>query len=391
MNPWHMQAQNLRDRLISWRRDFHRHPELSFHEERTAASVAQHLAALGYEVRTGVAKTGVVGLLRGSAPGPAVLFRFDMDALKIVEESGADYASQVAGAMHACGHDGHVAMGMGLAELFAGQREALRGTLKLVFQPAEEGGNGAERMVQEGVLDNPRTDVAICSHLWLRKPVGTVDVTAGPVMAASDKWTAVIRGRGGHGAMPEQTVDPIVAAAQVITALQSVVSRNVSALETAVVTVGSIHGGEVFNVIPPEVKLVGTLRTFAPQTRETVVRRAREVVEGVAAACGASAEWQVKPLTPPVINDPAVTQAVREAAASVLGAPQVTSGERTMGSEDAALFLSQVPGCYFFIGGRNEVRGLVAPHHNPHFDFDEEALVIGLAVLAEVAARYLLA
>lgn len=390
MNPWHMQAEALRERLISWRRDFHQHPELAFHEERTAAIIAQHLTGLGYEVQTGIAETGVVGLLRGSSPGPTVLFRFDMDALKVTEETGAEYASLTPGCMHACGHDGHMAMGMGLAELFTSQREALHGTLELVFQPAEEGGNGAERMVEEGLLDKPRPDVAICSHLWLLKPVGTVDITAGPVMAAADLWSAVIRGRGGHGAMPEQAADPIVAAAHVVTALQSVVSRNVSPLETAVVTVGAIHGGDAFNVIPPEVKLLGTLRTYAPATREVVVRRAREILEGVAAAHGTSAEWRLKALSPPVINDPAVTQVVRQAAEAVLGAAQVTSGEHTMGSEDAAFFLSQVPGCYFFIGARNEERGLVAPHHNPHFDFDEEALVLGLAVLAEVAGTYLL-
>ena len=390
MADFKAEAERLRERLIGWRRDFHRHPELAFEEQRTAGIVADHLRRLGYQVQTGVAKTGVVGLLEGARPGPVVMVRFDMDALPVTEETGAEYASEVPGRMHACGHDGHVAMGMGLAELMATRREEMAGALKLVFQPAEEGGSGAEAMVKAGVLKDPRPDVFLATHVWNERPVGTVDVTAGPVMAAAEKFTCVVHGQGGHGALPHLAVDPIVAAAQVITALQTVVSRNVSPLDTAVVSVGSIHGGDAFNVIPPKVEMTGTIRTFDPSTRETVLRRVREVIEGTAAACGAKAELEIQSLTPAVINDEAVAEVVRKAAEAVLGPERVTSGERTMGSEDAAFFMQEVPGCYFFLGSANADKGLDAPHHNPRFDFDEEALVLGLAILAQAVGFYLL-
>ncbi|MCX8067477.1 MAG: amidohydrolase [Anaerolineae bacterium] len=390
MNEFYAAAEAQRERLIAWRRDFHRHPELAYQEERTAGIVAAHLERLGYRIRRGVGKTGVVGVLEGSRSGPVVMVRFDMDALPIQEETGAEYASTVPGRMHACGHDGHVAMGMGMAELFARWRDRMSGTLKLIFQPAEEGGNGAEAMIRDGALDDPRPDIFLAAHLWNDRPVGSVDVTPGPVMAAAEKWTCVIRGLGGHGALPHQTVDPIVTAAHAVVALQTIVSRNVSPLETAVVTVGAIHGGDAFNVIPAQVELLGTIRTYEPSARDTAIRRLRDILQGVAATFGAQAEVDIAPLTPAVINDYQVTSAVRRAAEAVLGPERVTSGERTMGSEDAAFFMRQVPGCYFFVGAANPARGLVAPHHNPRFDFDEEAMVIGLAILARAAAFYLL-
>ncbi|MCS7281864.1 MAG: amidohydrolase [Anaerolineae bacterium] len=390
MNEFYAAAEAQRERLIAWRRDFHRHPELAYQEERTAGIVAAHLERLGYRIRRGVGKTGVVGVLEGSRSGPVVMVRFDMDALPIQEETGAEYASTVPGRMHACGHDGHVAMGMGMAELFARWRDRMSGTLKLIFQPAEEGGNGAEAMIRDGALDDPRPDIFLAAHLWNDRPVGSVDVTPGPVMAAAEKWTCVIRGLGGHGALPHQTVDPIVTAAHAVVALQTIVSRNVSPLETAVVTVGAIHGGDAFNVIPAQVELLGTIRTYEPSARDTAIRRLRDILQGVAATFGAQAEVDIAPLTPAVINDYQVTSAVRRAAEAVLGPERVTSGERTMGSEDAAFFMRQVPGCYFFVGAANPARGLVAPHHNPRFDFDEEAMVIGLAILAQAAAFYLL-
>ena len=364
MTDFRAEAEAMRDRLIAWRRDFHMHPELAFKEKRTAGIIAEHLEQLGYQVRTQVARTGLVSVLQGAQPGPVVALRFDMDALPITEETGAEYASQAAGRMHACGHDGHMAMGMGLAELLAARRGQIKGAVKLLFQPAEEGGNGAEAMVKQGALEEPRPDVFVATHVWIEKPVGTVDISAGPVMSACEKWNCSIRGQGGHGAMPHRTVDPVVAAAQVITALQTVVSRNVHPLDTAVVSVGAIHGGEAFNVIPSEVKLTGTIRTYEPSTRELVLQRVREVIEGVAAACGASAELEIRPLTPAVINDAKVADVVRRAGQAVLGAEHVTSGERTTGSEDAAFFMQDIPGCYFFLGAANKEKGLTFPHHN---------------------------
>jgi amidohydrolase len=384
------EVEGLRQKLIAWRRDFHMHPELGFEEHRSAAIIADTLKTLGYQVQTGVAHTGVVGLLEGSGPGPVVMARFDMDALPITEETGAEYASQTPGLMHACGHDAHMAMGLGVATLMVQRQAKMAGTLKLVFQPAEEGMNGAEVMVKEGVLENPRPDVFLATHVWNDKPVGTIDVTPGAVMAAAEKWACTIRGEGGHGAVPHQATDPIVATAQVITALQTIVSRNTSPLETAVVTVGSVHGGDAFNVIPPQVELNGTIRTYSPQVREMVLQRMHEIVEGVASACGAQAELEIVPLTPSVINDDQVSKVARAAAEAVVGPEHISTGERTMGSEDAAFFMEEIPGCYFFLGSANAERGLDAPHHNPHFDFDEEALPIGVAIMLRALESYLL-
>jgi amidohydrolase len=383
-------AEEMRDQLIAWRRDLHMHPELAFEEHRTAGIVAEHLERLGYRVRTGVGETGVIGVLESKRPGPVVMFRFDMDALPVTEETGAVYASQVPGKMHACGHDAHVAIGMGLATILAARRDDLAGCVVLLFQPAEETGGGAKRMAEQGALEDPRPDVFLALHVWTDSPAGTVDVTPGPVMAAAEKFTCTIGGRGGHGAAPHQTVDPIVAAAQAVTALQTVVSRNVSPLESAVVTVGSIHGGDAFNVIPPEVEITGTIRTYKPSTREMVLQRVHQVIEGVTSACGARAELQIVPLTPAVINDPAAVEVIQQAAADVLGPEQVRSGQQTLGSEDAAFFMQEIPGCYFFLGASNPEKGVGAPHHNPCFDIDEDILVPGLAILARAAEFYLL-
>jgi len=390
MADFYAEARKLQAQLVAWRRDFHTHPELGFQERRTAGIVAQRLRELGYRVQTGIAQTGVIGVLEGQKPGPVVMLRFDMDALPINEENTTVYASQNPGVMHACGHDGHVAIGLGVATLAAAHRDEMAGTLKLVFQPGEEGMNGADVMVKEGALENPHPDFFLATHLWNEKPIGTVDVSPGAVMAAADKWTCIVRGKGGHGALPHQTIDPIVATAQIITALQTVVSRNVSPLETAVVTVGTVHGGDAFNIIPAQVNLTGTIRTYNPNVRETVLRRVREVIEGVATACGATAELEITPLTPAVINDAHVAEAVRAAAEAVLGPENVSTGERTMGSEDAAYFMRQVPGCYFFLGSANAQKGLNAPHHNPSFDFDEDALPLGVAIMMQALAHYLM-
>jgi len=383
------EAAALRERLVSWRRDFHRHPELAWQERRSARIVAAELECMGYKIKTGVAETGVVALLEGDGPGPVVMVRFDMDALPIVEATQAEYGSQNPGVMHACGHDGHMAIGLGVATVMAQYRSDLTGTLKLVFQPAEEPGDGARMMVNEGVLENPSPHVVLIAHLWNEIPVGTIDVRSGPVMAAAERLACDVRGRGGHAALPHQAADPIVAASHMVTALQSVVSRNVNPLDTAVLTVGSFQGGNAFNVIPDSVHLEGTIRTFDAQVREEVRARVREVLEGIASACGVSADVEITALSPAVVNDPDVAETVRDAAETILGPERVSSGVRTMGSEDAALFTERIPGCYFFIGSANSERGLDAPHHSPHFDFDEDALPLGVAVMTESVLRYL--
>jgi amidohydrolase len=384
-------ALEIEDQLVKLRRDLHMHPELGFQEQRTSGLVADYLARLGYRVYTNIAKTGVIGMLEGSRPGRTVMLRFDMDALPIQEENDVEYASQTPGVMHACGHDGHVTIGLGTATLLARYRDQFPGTVKLIFQPAEEGMNGAEVMVKEGALDDygPRPAAAFGLHLWNPSPVGQAELTAGATMAAADRWSLKVTGRGGHGALPHQTNDPVVASAQIISALQTIVSRNVDPQATAVVTVGTVHGGTAFNIIPGEIELTGTIRTFEADVREMILARVESLCQGVAAGMGVEVDLQVKPLTPAVINDPAATQLMRQVAAEVLGEENVLSGFRTMGSEDMAFFLQEVPGSFLFLGSANEERGLNHPHHNPRFDFDERALPLGVAIMAGTATRYL--
>ncbi|MGF1504637.1 MAG: M20 family metallopeptidase [Anaerolineae bacterium] len=384
------EVRPLKPAMVERRRDFHQHPELAFEEVRTAGIVAETLNGLGLEVQTGVGKTGVVGILEGAQDGPTLLIRADMDALPIHEETDADYASKTAGKMHACGHDGHTTIALTAARLLNDRRAAIKGRVKFVFQPAEEIGEGAEAMIADGALDNPRPDFSIGLHLWNDLPVGTVGVTAGPSMSAAARFTITVTGSGGHGAQPHKTVDPIVAAAQIVSALQAIVSRNTDPLEAAVVTVGAINGGEAFNVIPPTVTLKGTIRTYRPEVEAMVYRRVHEIAEGVGQAMGCTVDTSIASMTKAVNNHPEVSERVREVAERVVGAQNVRTDVRTMGSEDVSLFMDDIPGCYFFVGSANAEHGLDAPHHHPAFDIDEESLVIGAAMLAEVAASYLI-
>jgi amidohydrolase len=371
------------------RRDFHRHPELGLQEFRTAGIVARELNALDLEVTTGIAETGVVAMLDTGRPGPTALLRFDMDALPILEETGAEYASQTPGVMHACGHDGHTAIGLTVARMLHADIERLSGKVKFVFQPAEEGLGGAERMIAEGVLGNPRPDFCLTMHLWNDKPLGWLGITSGPVMAASETFQVRITGSGGHGASPHQTADPVIAAAQVISALQSIVSRNVPPLKTAVVSVTAIQAGEAFNVIPPHVELKGTIRSFDPEVRLNVLERFEEIVLGVSNALGCQAEITLKSLTPPVVNDPLITESVQATAAELLPENEIDTASTTMGSEDMAYMMQEIPGCYIFVGSANSAEGKDAAHHHPRFDFDEGALPKGAALMAAVTADLL--
>ncbi len=379
------EAERLFEQLVTWRRDLHRHPELGFQERRTASLIAKTLRDLGYTVQEGVAHTGVVGLLE-NGDGPVIMNRVDMDALPIQEENDVPYASQVPGVMHACGHDAHVALGLGIATVMAHHRDAWRGTLKLIFQPGEEGMNGAEVMVNEGVLENPRPAAMLATHMWNDLPLGVIAATPGPIMAAAEEWDAVITGHGGHAAAPEQTVDPIATASLMITALQTVVSRNVSPLDTAVVTVGMLRSGDTFNVIPDTAELRGTIRTFEPAVRETVVRRVREIILGTARMMGAQATLQLHTLTPAVSNDARITQLTQQVIRDLLGAEALRDDVRTMGSEDAAFFMREIPGCYIFVGSAPR-EGQAPPHHNPHFDIQERAMVNAVAVVTETLCR----
>lgn len=378
------QAEALFAYTRQLRRDIHRHPELGFQEHRTAGIVARELQNLGLEVTTGVGRTGVVGILEGKYEGPTALLRFDMDALPIQEETGAEYASVQPGVMHACGHDGHTAIGLTVARILSQQRERLHGRVKFVFQPAEEGLGGAQAMLEDGVLENPHPDFSLALHLWNEKPVGWVAVVPGPFMAGSDIVEITLRGKGGHGALPHQTRDPIVAAAQLVLALQTIISRNISPLEVAVLSVTQIHGGEAHNVIPESVHLRGTLRTFTQPIRDLVLSRVTRITEELARAMECEGEVKVTDLTPPVINDEAMAKWVAQIARDVIPEVNVDTTYRTMVSEDMALMMAQVPGCYFMIGSANPERGLVYGHHHPRFDFDERALIYGVALMSAV-------
>jgi amidohydrolase len=379
------QATQRFEQLVAWRRDFHKHPELGLEEQRTAKIVANTLRELGYIVKEGIATTGVVGVLE-NGDGPVVMSRVDMDALPIQEANDVEYVSQTPGKMHACGHDAHVAIGLGIATLMAQHRDAWRGTLKLIFQPGEEGQDGAALMIKDGVMEDPCADYALAVHVWNAIPVNTIGVTVGPVMAAAETWEATIRGKGGHAAVPHKTVDPIVTSALVINALQTIVSRNVSPMETAVVTVGQLTSGDTFNVIPNTAHLRGTIRTFDSDIREFVLERTQTIIETTSQAMGAESDFKLYPLAPAVINDAAVTALVQQAVKDLFGPDALNDNERTMGSEDAAFFLQQVPGCYIFIGSGFTDRE--APqHHNPKFDIDEQALVNGVALVVESLRR----
>lgn len=386
---FYSEAESLFPYTQSLRRDFHAHPEIGFEEVRTSGIVAKELQSLGIEVSTGIAKTGVVGIIEGNGPGPVVLIRFDMDALPITEETGAPYASQTPGVMHACGHDGHTAVGLTVARVLHKYQDQWSGTVKLVFQPAEEGLGGAKQMVDEGVLSNPRPDYSLAMHVWNDCPVGQVAATSGPMMAAAEMFTIKIRGKGAHGASPHLGKDPILASAQIVTALQSIVSRNVDPLETAVVSITAINGGTAFNVIPPEVEMKGTARTFNPEVRATVLRRLEEVVRGVAESMECTAEIIIEDVSPAVVNNPGLSEMVNKVREQVLPGTVNVSGLRTMGSEDMAFMMDDIPGCYIFVGSMNEEKDLVYGHHHPKFDFDEQALINGVALVSASAVSIL--
>lgn len=383
------EAQQLFEYTRSLRRDFHIHPELGFQEVRTANIVANELKNIGLDVRTGVGKTGVVGLLEGKSTGPVVLLRFDMDALPIKEETGAEYASINDGVMHACGHDGHVAIGLSVARLLNQHRNDFSGKVKFIFQPAEEGLGGAESMVTEGILKDPRPDVALSLHIWNEKPVGWIGIIPGPVMAAADIFTVKIIGKGGHGAVPNLSNDPILAASQVINLLQGIVSRNISPLKSAVITVASIHGGDAFNVIPSIVELKGTIRTFETEIRELVIKRLHQIIENISHALGCDAEIEIKSITPAVNNDPAITSRVQQVASRLLENHQLDFKTITMGSEDMAFVLQIIPGCFLFIGSANKEKSLDAPHHHSKFDFDESILPTAVGLIAKSTMEFL--
>ena len=363
------------DEVIELRRDFHRHPELGFEEVRTSAKVADFLRTSGIEPREGIAKTGVTALVEGASEGPTLMLRADMDALPILEETGLEFASQSPGKMHACGHDLHTAILMGTARILQTMRGRLKGRVKLVFQPAEEGPGGAYPMIQQGVLENPKVDYALGLHLWSDLPCGHVAIQPGPVMAAADTFQVRIHGRGGHAAYPHESADPIVAAAALIGAMQTVVSRRLNPFDTGVISVTQIQGGSADNVIPERVEFSGTIRSFQQSVRDFLVAQLSELIPNFCRSYGVEGEFHFHQGYPPLINHPVPSGWV-EQAVSGMGLPRAE--QATMGGEDMAYFLQEVPGAFFFLGAAPDEKGLVYPHHHPKFQLDERAVPLAM-------------
>jgi amidohydrolase len=379
--------------VIADRRFLHEHPELGFQEFETARLVAERLESMGVEdIRTGIAVTGVTGLIKGTktgGPEKVVLVRADMDALPILEENEVDYRSKIDGKMHACGHDAHTSMLLGVGRLLLDRRDEFSGTVKLLFQPAEEGGGGARVMIEEGVLEDPTVDLVFGQHVAAEVPVGQIELRGGPCMAAADRFEILIKGRGGHGAQPHLTVDPIAVGSQIVSALQTIVAREVDPTREAVVTVGAFIAGDASNVIPDTAVMRGTLRSFDPEVRELIGRRVGEIATGIASAMRAEVEYVYNPGYPATINDPVETEKVREIAAAIVGEENVLTADLQMGAEDFSYFLEQKPGCFFFTGTRDEERGITWGHHHPKFDVAEDGLAVGIEVMVRTVLNAL--
>ena len=389
----HDEIDELLPGMIADRRYLHENPELGCEEFITSSFVIDRLRALGVEdIHTGISVTGVTGLIRGTGEGPnrVVLVRADMDALPILEENDVEYRSKVDGKMHACGHDAHTAILLGLCRVLIDRRDQFSGTVKVLFQPSEERGpGGADAMIAEGVLEDPHVDAAFALHMDQSLPVGMISIRDGAALASADGFKVTIQGRGGHGAHPYRTVDPIVVGAHLITALQTIVSRNVNPIDSAVVTVGALHAGNAGNVIPDTAELVGTVRTLDTSVQALIVERLQELVTGLPASMGATATLDYQYGVPPTINSVEAANLIRRLAAAIVGPERVVSPPPSMGGEDFSYFLQERPGAMFKVGSNNPERGLTWGHHHPKFDIDEESLGVGLEVMTETVLAYL--
>lgn len=398
-------AESLEKKVVAWRRDFHQHPELGNREFQTASKIAAHLQSLGMEVKTGVGKTGVVGLLKGGKPGPVVALRADMDGLPVTErvdlpfksEARTEYNGQQTGIMHACGHDTHVAMLMGAAEVLASVKNDLRGTVKFIFQPAEEGApvgeeGGAYLMVKEGVLENPKVEAIFGLHINSQTEVGTIKYRPGATMAAVDQYAIKIKGKQTHGAAPWSGVDPIVTSAQVVMGLQTIVSRSVILTDNAaVVTVGALHSGIRQNIIPEEANMIGTIRTFSPEAQKLVHRRINEIATHIAESAGAKADVKIDIMYPVTYNDPKLTDQMVPTLEAVAGKNNIKITPAQTGAEDFSFYQQKVPGFFYFLGGMSKGKKVedTAPHHTPDFQIDESCFVLGMKSLCHLTVDYM--
>lgn len=389
-------AESLRAKLIETRRYLHQHPELSNREEKTSQYIAEKLRSFGFdEVKTQVGKYGVVGLLKGKQPGPIVAVRADMDALPIQETLDVPYKSQNAGVKHACGHDVHMTVQLGVAEILSKNRQLINGTIKFIFQPAEEGApvgevGGAKLMIDEGALANPKPSAIFGLHVMPNIQVGQIGYNVGPAMASADRIYITIRGKKVHGAYPHDGVDAVVVAAECITALQSIRSRRINTQDPLVITIGSIHGGNRFNIIADEVKLEGTMRTLSEDARTKAKAMIDQTLKGITSAYGATYELTIPPSVNPVTyNDPNLVMETLPTMKRVLGEKNLIVPNPQMGAEDFSLFQQVIPGFFYFLGVGNTAKGITAMIHTPEFEADEESLVIGTKVMSNVLLDYL--
>jgi len=398
-------ADLLESKVIAWRRDFHQNPELGNREFKTAEKIAAHLRSLGIEVQTGVAKTGVVGILKGGKPGPVVALRADIDALPVKERVNLPFASKIEGeyngnpvsVMHACGHDSHIAILMGTAEILASIKSELKGTVKFIFQPAEEGPpegeeGGAELMVKEGVLENPKVDVIFGLHINAQTEVGKIKYRSRGTMASSDWFTIKVKGKQSHGAYPWMSIDPIVTASQIIMGLQTIVSRNINITENAaVVTVGQISAGVRNNIIPEELEMRGTIRTLDSNVQKMVHAKVNQIATNIAESAGATAEVSITSKTLITYNDPSLTEKMVPTLEEVAGKDNVYITQAVTGAEDFSYYQDKIPGLYFFLGGMPKGKNVdeTAGHHTPDFYIDEGGFVLGMKVMANLALDYM--
>lgn len=384
-------AKEIEEDVIAWRREFHMYPELAYNEKRTSRRVAELLTKWGYKVTTGIAETGVVGILKGeNTNSKTVALRADMDALPIQEENDVPYKSKIDGVMHACGHDAHTAMLLGAAKILSEMKDKLKGTVKLIFQPAEEGVGGAKRMVEEGVLENPDVNAIFGLHVWSSIKSGKIALKEGPALAATGKIEIEIEGVGGHGASPHLTIDPIVVASSVVMNLQTIISRSLDPIESGVVSICAFHAGTTWNVIPPRVNLKGTYRALTFEVRDLIKKKIKNIVEKTCIAYGAKCKINLIDGVPPTINHPEATKMARKTVTELIGEENVIDAKPTMGGEDFAYYLEKVPGAFLELGTGNPEKGTDKPHHNPRFDIDEAVLYIGTATYASLAYKYLL-
>ena len=383
------EIQKENKNLIKLRREFHMIPELGFKEFKTSELISREIDSYRLEVKKGIAGTGVSTTLKGSGDGKTLMIRADMDGLPIQEKNDVDYISKHDGVMHACGHDGHLAIALTTAKILSRNKDFIKGNVKFIFQPAEEEPGGAKPMIKEGILEDPKVDALLSLHIWNYLPVGQIGIRSGPLMASVDLFRLKIIGKGSHGAIPQDGVDAIVTSSAVINALQTIVSRELSPFESSVITMGKIKGGKAYNIVSQEVDIEGTVRTLSKELNKEMPIKIERIIKNITNAFRADYKLDYKFLYPVTENDNNMCNLVTDSAIEIIGEDNVIMADQTMGGDDVSFYLKEVPGCHFFLGSRNENKILDKPHHNQYFDFDEDCMAIGVEVLINSIINYL--